>query len=87
MNHHGEFRVNSGININVQITTKCKSQKKVSSLSKKISILLVFTRAKYVFLYLGIYRSSSKLGKEEKYLVGREHSELENFLQGKHRTV
>ena len=27
------------------------------------------------------------IGKEEKYLVGREHSELENLLQGKYFTV
>lgn len=41
----------------------------------------------FQIIYLKIYHSNSKLEKEEKYLVDREHSELKKVLQGKYCTV
>ena len=66
MDRHGQFRINSDINITGQITTECKSQRRDSSLINKISNFPVVTLSKYVFLYLSRYRSNSNLGKERR---------------------
>ena len=63
MDRHGQFRINSDINISDQITTECKSQRRDSSLINKISNFSVVTLEKYVCLYLSRYRSHSNLGK------------------------
>ena len=73
MNHHGQFRVNSGMDIMFQITIDWKIQRSCISLINKISNLPIVTRANYVFRYLVIYLSNSKLGNEGE-ILGRERN-------------